>query len=429
MECTPPMDGLARTSPQVARIISPPVADTTWPQAGQVPTRRRRHSLPQPVVPDTPIEETRTSNKPNLPQHMDLDSSTHKTLSNPIKVNPTVHKQQHTVMTTQSAWNSMQQQQSRTCLNGVNMDLDFDPPTSQPINFGGGAGFGGSSFEHGIPIVRPPQLTLHSPTSDSRSKGSPPFLGKSHLSSLASRKAARQHHFHERRGPQLHRIQLGKRHIADLDNEDDDDDDDYYSSSGPACKQFINEERMAARMNNLNISSGNSTQGSTFSSFWQAAPAHNSPRFEWQGSRKLPSFAELESRLSDSDPSEDENELRIEYAPELRKALRKRDSPLPEALAKQINPNCMQIVLWQPPGAILEETIKDNSPQTVTKDGNPPSNSPAAGEASMECATEPLNRLSPPGGALLLGIKVQPWCKGVCPPVQIGELMCNCLMP
>ena len=36
----------------------------------------------------------------------------------------------------------------------------------------------------------------------------------------------------------------------------------FSTSSGPACKQFINEERMAARMNNLNISSGsNSTQG------------------------------------------------------------------------------------------------------------------------------------------------------------------------
>ena len=41
-------------------------------------------------------------------------------------------------------------------------------------------------------------------------------------------------------------------------------------------------------------------------------------------------------RLSDSDPSEDEGEIRIEYAPELRKALRKRGGPLPEHLAKQM---------------------------------------------------------------------------------------------
>ena len=36
--------------------------------------------------------------------------------------------------------------------------------------------------------------------------------------------------------------------------------------------------------------------GSAFASFWQAAPAHNSSRFEWQNPRRLPTFEELESR-------------------------------------------------------------------------------------------------------------------------------------
>ena len=187
---------IARNSPQVARIISPPVADTTWPQAGQVPTRRRRHSLPQPVVPDVPDESSSTADNPNLPPHMDLNSSTtHKTLSNPIKVNPTVHKQHHAASNTLNPTQQQQHYQGRTSLNGVKMDLDFDPPSSQWINFGGGSVGGidsSSSFEHGIPLVRPPQLNLNSPTSETRgNKESQPFLGKAHLSSMASRKAAR----------------------------------------------------------------------------------------------------------------------------------------------------------------------------------------------------------------------------------------------
>ena len=193
MDSSHPMAGqspqsIARNSPQVARIISPPVADTTWPQTGQVlagSTRRRRHSLPQPVVPDVPQEENTGSPKPNLPPHMDLDSSTHK--SNPIRVNPPVSRQHNVAsMNTQSTAMNISSVQNRT-LNGVNMDLDFDPPSSQPMNFGGVGGGGG--FEQGIPFTRPPQLTLHSPTNDGKNKGSP--LGKSHLNSLASRKIAR----------------------------------------------------------------------------------------------------------------------------------------------------------------------------------------------------------------------------------------------
>ncbi len=61
----------------------------------------------------------------------------------------------------------------------------------------------------------------------------------------------------------------------------------------------------------------------------------------------------------------------------------------------------MQVVLWQPPGAILEESIKDtSSPSSESSKDNKPSNSSPASatEASMDCATELTSQLSPPGG-------------------------------
>lgn len=199
---------IPRNSPQVARIISPPVADTTWPHShGQVmagATRRRRHSLPQPVVPDAPPSE-KTEAEKNLPQHMNLDTPTtsrHSRQPLPFLSNPpynpfTMMNSSPTLMSCGKPTESSSSLQGRT-MNGVTMELDYEPPSfpTPQINFGGCGGGSTGGFEAGIPFTRPPQLTLHSPTSsvdgESGTRGShQQSLGKSHHNSIVARKAAR----------------------------------------------------------------------------------------------------------------------------------------------------------------------------------------------------------------------------------------------
>lgn len=133
-------------------------------------------------------------------------------------------------------------------------------------------------------------------------------------------------------------------------------------------KQYISEEKMAARFNQMQISNEYMEPKGQFAS---TCPVKNSSDTGGKGS--IRSLLELEARLAESDIDEIEmnvnpnnSEPCMVLSPELRK-LAKTDSILPQTILQEIRKPSMEVVLWKPPGGIIPNVITSRMDRKPSK--------------------------------------------------------------
>lgn len=121
-------------------------------------------------------------------------------------------------------------------------------------------------------------------------------------------------------------------------------------------KQYISEEKMLARLNELHISNNPTTPHK-----------ETNPIEGYENRGHVKSLEELELMLSDESDEESDAEVGgITLSPELKKLV-KSDSFLPESLLKEIKEPSMALVLWQPPIGVLPEALKHPFPSDEQK--------------------------------------------------------------
>ncbi|XP_070571670.1 uncharacterized protein [Ptychodera flava] len=173
----------------------------------------------------------------------------------------------------------------------------------------------------------------------------------------------------------------GKRHRSPL--EDDNE---------PHSKQFLTEDKMAARLGQLSISNDH-----CYSSQFRFNPLM----------KANPTFQEIEDRLQDSseDESDDEigptsKEVTVEITPELKNYLKNQQPVLPESITKTMNKPCTALMLWTPPtivdGGDLSSVWPDSG--TGASEDNKDNSSSDKGSARMETDRPDSGICSPSAG-------------------------------
>lgn len=115
-------------------------------------------------------------------------------------------------------------------------------------------------------------------------------------------------------------------------------------------KQYISEEKMVARLNELHISNSNIA--------YDAKIASDTENKNTEAKRPFKSLEELEEMLSDESSEESDLETGgITLSPELKKLVHS-DLFMAGSPLKELKEPSMAIVLWQPPGGILPQKIK-----------------------------------------------------------------------
>ncbi|XP_023232329.1 uncharacterized protein [Centruroides vittatus] len=142
-------------------------------------------------------------------------------------------------------------------------------------------------------------------------------------------------------------------------------------------KQYISEEKMVARLNELHISNSNIAYDSQ-------TPTLKNKNIETK--RPFKSLEELEEMLSDESSEESDPETGgITLSPELKKLVQS-DLFLAGSPLKELKEPSMAVVLWQPPGGILPQKIKStfNSEERITA-SNFPENNNNEGTVDRNC--------------------------------------------
>ncbi|XP_006817003.1 uncharacterized protein LOC102804966 [Saccoglossus kowalevskii] len=140
------------------------------------------------------------------------------------------------------------------------------------------------------------------------------------------------------------------------------------SSYEPSEKQYISEERMAAELQQLSISNDHS--------YSQEEVLHPKPYVK----KGKETFSEIEKRLQDESDDEmvqtssvDEDFV-IELTPELKNLIKSKPSELPDSVFRKAIQPCNALVLWQPLGVLLDNTVKStsssDSPETDSSDNS-----------------------------------------------------------
>ncbi|XP_022106080.1 uncharacterized protein LOC110987564 isoform X2 [Acanthaster planci] len=151
----------------------------------------------------------------------------------------------------------------------------------------------------------------------------------------------------------------------------------------PPSKQFISEEKMAARMSHLSITNENTM--ASLQERWLQAKLKTKRQLE-----------EIERRLSDSESDNDDDSnsdtrdgkpRQIQVSPELKMAMEKQEPLLPDSVVKSIANVCTELVLWKPPSSYISGTfnLSPNLDLVSTDKSDVPSSNnmkPSGSEAS-----------------------------------------------
>jgi len=147
--------------------------------------------------------------------------------------------------------------------------------------------------------------------------------------------------------------------------------DDFDEVPAPA-KQYISEEAMSARMNQMHISNNYTPMPSCSSSTNDLDVPHRGP---------IRTLQELEARLQDEsldldiEPGSPEPPTaQLVLSPEIAEI--KPEPILPRSIVNQLQKPAMEIVLWKPPGGLVEDLIRsvldsgDQNENTEKKNAN-----------------------------------------------------------
>ncbi|XP_038054745.1 uncharacterized protein LOC119726983 isoform X2 [Patiria miniata] len=137
----------------------------------------------------------------------------------------------------------------------------------------------------------------------------------------------------------------------------------------PSRKQFLSEEKMAARMSNLSIT--NENKMASLQERWLQAKIHTKRQLEEIESRLSDSESDVESECDIGTTGDDtsKDHCRIHVSAELKTALRQQEAFLPDSVVKSMSNICHQIVLWKPPSSFISDVINPSASQDlISKD-------------------------------------------------------------
>ncbi|EDO44533.1 predicted protein [Nematostella vectensis] len=108
---------------------------------------------------------------------------------------------------------------------------------------------------------------------------------------------------------------------------------------GPSPKQFISEEKMAAKMHDLCISNDHTYYSSGLTPPWNPTSDNKTPKED-----------------GSDDEGMSEGQQMFSLAPGIKEILTKENALLPQAILDQINKPCLAIIPWKPPENVLNTT-------------------------------------------------------------------------
>ncbi|XP_032242375.1 uncharacterized protein LOC5516544 [Nematostella vectensis] len=111
------------------------------------------------------------------------------------------------------------------------------------------------------------------------------------------------------------------------------------AAGGPSPKQFISEEKMAAKMHDLCISNDHTYYSSGLTPPWNPTSDNKTPKED-----------------GSDDEGMSEGQQMFSLAPGIKEILTKENALLPQAILDQINKPCLAIIPWKPPENVLNTT-------------------------------------------------------------------------